>query len=717
MQDGGPAGLQGQELSLSSDLSVRDAALRASEQRFRTAMASMVDPVVVLTAISGVDSSEILDFVVSFTNGRPGTPRVGTLLSGLWPVRTKVLMVNKYREVLDDGRDLVLDGIQLPRESGPSRYFDIRASRLDRSEVLATWRDVTDRVEAAAALAHSEALLRGAFDEAPVAGVLLGLGGPDGDPGHPGVSRGKVLKVNRAFTELTGYRQGELLGMPFHRLVHPDDLLEGVGGQFPWELPETAAEPLRLRTADGAPVWVKLTTSEVSQGDQPAYLVVHVEDLTNTLQIEHELAQRSLHDPLTGLANRHLLLERFRLAVDNLDRHPGALVVLHIDLDRFKDINDTYGHNVGDDVLAEVGRRLNSMVDSPDMAARLTGDEFVIVTSARAARRGAAGVTGVATRLAEQVSEAIGEVIRLPEHEDLKVQLSVSIGIAVTTSAESEPEQLLLQADRAMFEAKRRGRRRHEVFRQSLSTTAHERLRVEQEARDAVENGWLRLQYQPVIDLTTGRLGGAEALLRIAHPERGLLRPGSFIDILEDSELILPIGDWVLTEACRQLAKWQEMVGLGEFSMAVNVSGRQASDSGLTGHVMDAAAAARIDPSRLCLEMTERVLIDADDSVVADLRRLTAKGVQVALDDFGTGYASLSYLQRFPVSTLKIDRSFVEGLGITATDTAIVSSIVALADALDLDVVAEGVETAAQLGQLTRPPLCESARASTSPHH
>jgi EAL domain-containing protein (putative c-di-GMP-specific phosphodiesterase class I) len=215
-----------------------------------------------------------------------------------------------------------------------------------------------------------------------------------------------------------------------------------------------------------------------------------------------------------------------------------------------------------------------------------------------------------------------------------------------------------------------------------------------------VANGWLRLYYQPVIDLRTGRFGGAEALLRIAHPQRGLLAPGSFIDVLEDSDLIVPIGDWVLGEACRQLSKWQELPGLADFSMAVNVSGRQASDHALTGRALSAVKASGVDPHWLCLEMTERVLIDADESVVADLHRLTAAGVKIALDDFGTGYASLSYLQRFPVSTLKIDRSFVTGVGVTATDTAIVASIVALAQALDLDVVAEGVETAEQLEQL-----------------
>ncbi|HEX4016960.1 MAG TPA: EAL domain-containing protein [Frankiaceae bacterium] len=671
-----------------------DAVSQAGERRFRTALSSMVDPVSVISAVTsptarGRKRGEVIDFVVSYANDRSGTPRVGTMLSSLWSASGYQLLLENLRRLLDGGEDLAVDALHLPGTDGSDRYFDIRAARLDENEVIATWRDVTDRVKAEEALADSEALLRGAFDDAPVGALLIGLDGSGEDEG------GQLLKVNRTFATLVGYRRQELLGMPFSRLLHPDDM---AAGATPKELLERIGEPVRLRKADGSSVWVRLSSGQVSLGDHPAYLVIHAEDVTSRRQIEQELADRHLHDPLTGLANRHLLLDRFRLAVDNLDRHPGAIVVLHIDLDRFKDVNDTYGHSVGDHVLAEVGRRLDGLVDSPDTAARLAGDEFVIVTAAR--RRGTAAVTGAATRLAEEVSEVLGEVIRLPENDDVTLQLSVSIGITVTTSPESEPEQLLLQADRAMFEAKRRGRRRYELFRQGLSSTAPERLKVEQEVRDAVANGWLRLYYQPVIDLTTGRLGGAEALLRIEHPERGLLKPGAFIDIVEDSDLILPIGDWVLGEACRQLQQWQEIPGLADFSMAVNVSGRQASDSALTGRALAAVAAAGVDPKRLCLEMTERVLIDADESVVSDLRSLTAQGVQIALDDFGTGYASLSYLQRFPVSTLKIDRSFVTGVGVTTTDTAIVASIVALAKALNLDVVAEGVETAEQLAHL-----------------
>jgi diguanylate cyclase (GGDEF)-like protein/PAS domain S-box-containing protein len=706
LQDSGPAGLQGRETSRAVERArkgsvdangghaangklprpVKDVALIAGEERFRTALSSMVDPVAVVTAVMGKDGS-VADFVVTYSNERPGTPRVGVLLSSLWSSKPSKSLLSSCREVLD-GKDLVFDGLLVPGFDGADRFLDIRAARLDELEVIATWRDVTERVKAEAALADSEALLRGAFDDAPAGALLIAF---------TAEGSAELLRVNRTFAALTGYRRQDLLGMQLTRLLHPDYL---DAAATPQALLERAGEPLRLLRADGGEVWVRLSGTEVALDEQPTHLVIHVEDVTSRLEIEQELEQRSLYDPLTGLPNRHLLLDRFRTVVDGLGRRPGAVAVLHIDLDRFKDVNDTYGHVAGDHVLAEVGRRLDALVDSPDTAARLAGDEFVIITAARASRRGPSAATSAATRLADQVADVVGQVIHLPEHDDVSLQLSVSIGISVTTSAQSEPEQVLLQADRAMFEAKRRGRRRYELFRQSLSGATQERLRVEGDVRDAIANDWLRLYYQPVIDLTTGRLGGAEALLRIAHPQRGLLAPASFINVLEDSELIIPIGDWVLAEACRQLRIWQDEPGFADFSMAVNVSGRQASGNDLSQQALAAVAKAGVDPRQLCLEMTERMLIDADDSVVDDLRRLTAEGVQIALDDFGTGYASLSYLQRFPVSTLKIDRSFVEGMGVTATDTAIVASVVALAQALDLDVIAEGVETEGQLDQL-----------------
>jgi EAL domain-containing protein (putative c-di-GMP-specific phosphodiesterase class I) len=262
-----------------------------------------------------------------------------------------------------------------------------------------------------------------------------------------------------------------------------------------------------------------------------------------------------------------------------------------------------------------------------------------------------------------------------------------------------DPDRLLHQADTAMYEAKRRGRRRYQIYQEAFEQQAQRRVNVEQEMADALSFGWLRLVYQPVIDLTTGTIVATEALLRMEHPDRGMVPPSEFIDIAEESHLILPIGEWVLHEACRQLATWQR---IRPIEMAVNVAARQAADLAVTGQVLGAAQEAGVDPSSLCLEMTERVLLHAGPAVLRDLTMLTDSGVKLAIDDFGTGYSSLSYLQRFPVDTVKIDRSFVAGMGTEGKDDAIVAAVAALGSALHLTVVAEGVETLEQLDELRR---------------
>ena len=261
-----------------------------------------------------------------------------------------------------------------------------------------------------------------------------------------------------------------------------------------------------------------------------------------------------------------------------------------------------------------------------------------------------------------------------------------------------DPDRLLHQADTAMYEAKRRGRRRYQIYQEAFEQQALRRVNVEQEMADALSFGWLRLVYQPVIDLTTGTIVATEALLRMEHPDRGMVPPSEFIDIAEESHLILPIGEWVLHEACRQLATWQR---IRPIEMAVNVAARQAADLAVTGQVLGPRRR-RGRPSSLCLEMTERVLLHAGPAVLRDLTMLTDSGVKLAIDDFGTGYSSLSYLQRFPVDTVKIDRSFVAGMGTEGKDDAIVAAVAALGSALHLTVVAEGVETLEQLDELRR---------------
>ena len=543
--------------------------------------------------------------------------------------------------------------------------------------------DLADRVAGAverarvtAALRDSEEQFRTSFENSPV-GILV----TSVDSGDDG----RIVKANPAVCEMLGYSEPELCQMTPVELVHPDDrpasnalraeLLAGVR-----RVSEVARRCIR---SDGETRWIRATSSVVTRMGA-RYIFAYLEDVTARRQAEAELAFRALHDPLTGLPNRHLFFDHLRLALDQLRRQPGALAVCYLDLDRFKEVNDGFGHDAGDQVLTEVGRRLARTIRTVDTVSRLAGDEFAIICPAIEHDHDAAGI-------ADRILTALDEPITIG---GARLHVGASIGITVTRSPTTGPDQLLRHADAALYQAKRRGRHRWELYNDAVQHSALRHLAVQQDLRTALDEHRFRLHYQPIIDLRADRIVAVEALLRLDHPDRGLLAPNEFIDVAEDSDLILPIGDWVLREACRQAADWNDR--FGPLDISVNVSGRQATHLTVTEQVIAATADSGLDPSRLCLEMTEHVLIGAGESIAADLNRLTDFGVRLALDDFGTGYSSLTYLSRFPVDTVKIDRSFVAGLGESARDTAIVQAITALARSLDLDLVAEGVETPTQ---------------------
>lgn len=531
------------------------------------------------------------------------------------------------------------------------------------------------------ALADSEERLRLAFDEAPVGGALISL---------EEARLGEILKVNHALEELTGFGAHALVGVDCRTLSHPgdretkqavlDQLAAGVRTHQQWEQ--------RLIRRDRHVLLTRVTASAVQRDGRPWYAVAHVEDVSDRRDAEEQLIRRALYDPLTGLANRHLLMDHLRLALKQLSRGGGAVGVLYLDLDRFKNINDSLGHEAGDEVLRQVGTRLASAVRAPDTAARLGGDEFVVVGTNLTDEHDA-------LRIAERIVAALVEPIEVSGE---KVVTGASIGVVTTRSPKADPADLLRHADTAMYQAKHRDRGRIVVYDVELADGARHRSELENDLVAALRESWLRLHYQPIVDLTDGRVVAAEALLRIQHPDRGLILPQDFIDVAEDSELILPIGAWALQEACLQLARWREACHL--IDVSVNVSSRQAGRHIVTEQVVAATTAAGVNPAGLSVEMAERVLLEAGDSVVRDLRNLTGLGVKLALDGFGTGYSSLTYLKSFPVHTVKIDRSFVSGLGRRAEDTAIVEAVIALARALGLNTVAEGVEDQEQLETL-----------------
>jgi diguanylate cyclase (GGDEF)-like protein/PAS domain S-box-containing protein len=536
----------------------------------------------------------------------------------------------------------------------------------------------------------SEERFHAAFHDGPIGMALVDLGP---------AQRGQIIKANGALSRLTGYSEEQMVGREFAACFpeadddidirtsgnvtgHDNDNGHDIGNRESG--PEREFAFLR---PDGTTVWVRISQSIVRHGDRPVYAVALLEDVSARKHAEAELHRRALYDPLTGLPNRDLFADHLDLALQQLKRTPGTLALLYIDLDHFKEVNDTLGHEAGDKVLREIGGRLAGEVRGPDTAARLGGDEFVILCPAIAD-------DADATRIAARLDGALTTPIQLAGRE---VDVSASIGISTTRNGTIDPEDFLRQADLAMYEAKQNGRRRWAMYNPSVGERTKRRRHVEHDLQVALDERWLLLHYQPVIDMEAERIVGVEALLRIAHPERGLLMPDSFIDVAEESDLILPIGEWVLNEACSQLARWQRY---GEISASVNFSAREVATHRVTESVLAAAAATGIAPANLTLEMTERVLIEAADPTLDDLQRLTDLGVRLAIDDFGTGYSSLTYLNRFPVDTLKIDRSFVAGLGLRDRDTAIVEAILGLARTLNLSKVAEGVETAEQVTAL-----------------
>ncbi|MBA2312299.1 MAG: EAL domain-containing protein [Actinobacteria bacterium] len=504
---------------------------------------------------------------------------------------------------------------------------------------------------------------------------------------------GAWLYVSPQVEAILGYTPEEVKrdGL-WNNYLHPEDRSRVLEEEA---LSRQSGEPFRseyrLLAHDKRFVWMRDEATLVrSGGEHETVLQGFMVDVTERKCLEEQLVHQAFHDPLTNLANRPLFADRAQHALKLRRAEDAVVAVLFLDLDNFKAINDSLGHRTGDQLLVAVGERITDCLRAADTAARLGGDEFAILFE----NASDDSVVSVAQRILQELARPFELVAS-------RVFITASAGLAFCSSVSEESDDLLRNADVAMYRAKSEGKGRYAIFEESMHSQLLDRLRLESELRIAIDEGQFVVHYHPLMDLASGAICGAEALVRWQHPHQGLLPPGDFIHIAEECGLIHLIGKWVLDEACRAAQKWRSIFDLGdEFSISVNLSARQLQRSDLIQHVSGALQESGLPAHRLTLEITESVLMRDTEATSKQLHGLRELGVKLAVDDFGTGYSSLGYLQSFPIDTLKIDRSFIAGISGGPEDSALARAIVKLGRSLNLETVAEGIEMAEQVSEL-----------------
>ena len=497
--------------------------------------------------------------------------------------------------------------------------------------------------------------------------------------------------ANQKFSQLTGYTQDDIIGK------HPSALVEqSMNSREAWHL----WQAIRLQVKrvgvwqgevnsvrrNGERYWEQLVVTPIkdSNSDTTGYLILG-EDISIRKRYEQQLLRQANYDVLTGLPNRMLALDRLKLAIAQARRDETQVGVMFLDLDNFKHINDTLGHDAGDTLLIEASKRVSSCLRGTSTVARLGGDEFLVVLP---------GLSGpdAACQVADRILKTFSTPFMLGGQE---VFVTTSIGIATFPQDSDNSGTLLQHADAAMYEAKHKGKSAYSRFTPEMTEVSHERLQMESYMRKAMELGEFELYFQPIIDTHSGKLVSAEALLRWNNPALGMVMPDRFIPLAEETGLIIPIGEWVIQEACKAARNWQTLTG-NPIGVAVNVSPRQFRDPGFTDAVMRALDASGLSPELLELEITERLILDNSIETADILRKLDRSGIRLTVDDFGTGYSALSYLKSYPFDTLKIDKSFIQDVMTENDDASLVRAIITMAHSLGLTVVAEGVEAEAQ---------------------
>ena len=677
-------------IGVSSDITQRkrvEARLRESERLLSTLLSNA--PAYLYRCRNERDwpNEFVSDYAVELTGYTPEELTDGSVMFG--DVIVEEDRDRVWKEVQDalQRRERFELRYALRRKNGEIRHVEERGQGVygEDGEVQAiegVVYDVTERELAEARLREAENRYRTLVERIPAVVYIQ-------EPDKPS----RTTYVSPQNETILGYAPEECLADPDHwiKITHPDDRERVLAeDERTNESGEAFVMEYRQFAKDGRIVWLRDEATMVrDENGEPLYWLGVQTDITERKVLEERLAHQALHDPLTDLPNRTLFTDRLRQALARTKRREQSLAVMFMDLDNFKVINDSLGHKMGDRLLVAATKRIQAVLRPEDTVARLGGDEFVFL------------LEDTDLDSAIQVAERILEKLRAPfSLGGRELFVTASIGVTVGDGSGKRAPDLLRDADLAMYRAKHAGKARYAVFEETMNARALDRLEFEHGLRRAVERNEFVVHYQPKVSLATGKIFGFEALARWEHPEHGLLLPEQFVPVAEETGLIVPIGEAVLEEACRQAKEWRERWPSDPLVMCVNLSARQFREPGLTESVARVIEESKLESSSLFLEVTESTAMRDALATAATLEELQDLGVRTILDDFGTGYSSLSYLERFPVDYIKIDRSFVGGLGQYPGAEMLVAAMISLANALGLKVIAEGVETEEQFERL-----------------